>query len=60
MLSQLLRDTLDRMTTWDVYKSEVESGHLRWGVVHSPKFFEQNAKLFEGRDGKFSLVMVSF
>lgn len=53
-----LGDMYNQMTTWDVYKSEVESGYLRWGVVHATKFFQQNVKLFEGSDGKFGLIKV--
>lgn len=44
------------MTTWDVYKSEVESAHLQWGVVHSEKFFKENVRRMEGADGKFSII----
>ena len=48
------------MTTWDVYKSEVESGYLQWGVLHTEKFFKENAKMMEGSDGNFSIVKVGF
>merc|ERR1712216_112467 len=44
------------MGTWDVYKSEVESGYLQWGVLHTEKFFKENAKMMEGSDGNFSIV----
>ena len=47
-----------RVFRWDVYKSEVESGHLQWGIVHTEKFFKENAKRMEGKDGNFAIVKV--
>lgn len=46
------------MTRWDVYEAEVDSGHLQWGMVHTEKFFKENAKLMEGKDGNFAIVKV--
>jgi V-ATPase subunit H len=58
MLHILLTATLDRMTQWDMYQAEVESGHLQWGAVHDSEFFRKHVKLFEGPDGDFALVQV--
>lgn len=44
------------MTTWDIYMAEVESGHLSWGILHTEKFFKENAKAMEGTDGNFRMV----
>ena len=55
-LYSLLHKNYKEMTTWDVYKAEVESGHLAWGILHTEKFFKENAKAMEGCDGDFSLV----
>ena len=46
------------LSRFDVYKSEVEAGHLQWGLVHTEKFFKENARLMEGADGDFALVQV--
>jgi V-type H+-transporting ATPase subunit H len=46
------------MTRWDVYVSEVKSGHLKWGVLHTEKFFLENAKRMEGKEGNFEIVKV--
>jgi V-ATPase subunit H len=46
------------MTQWDIYETEVVSGHLRWSVVHDTDFFRKNVRKFEGSDGKFTLVQV--
>lgn len=58
ILHKMLHENYHDMTRWDVYKSEVESGHLQWGIVHTEKFFKQNAKRMEGSDGNFGLVKV--
>ena len=47
------------MNRWDVYKSEVESGYLQWGSVHTEAFFKENARNLEGKDSDFKLLKVS-
>jgi V-type H+-transporting ATPase subunit H len=46
------------MTRWDVYKAEVESSRLKWGIVHDEKFFRENARRMEGINGNFKIVKV--
>lgn len=58
-LRSLLQENFREMTRWEVYQSEVESGRLQWGMVHTEKFFKENAQMFEGRDGDFHLLRVS-
>jgi hypothetical protein len=57
-LHSLLRATAHDMTRWDVYVAEVDSGHLQWGMVHTEKFFQENAQMMEGPNGDFVLVKV--
>ena len=57
-LSEILHDTFRQMSSWDVYRTEVESSHLQWGIVHSEKFFRANSMRMEGKDGKFGIVRV--
>lgn len=59
VISERLREAYKLMTTWEVYKAEVESGYLHWGVVHKSDFFRKYWKRFEGADGKFILLQVS-
>ena len=47
------------MTRWEVYESEVESGRLKWGIVHTEAFFKVNAKMLEGRANDFKVLRVS-
>ena len=35
LLYKLLHENYKEMSRWDVYKAEVESGHLEWGIIHS-------------------------
>lgn len=44
------------MSNWDVYKAEVESGALSWGILHTEKFLRENVMLFEGRNGDFETL----
>ena len=58
-LYSILHEAHKDLSRFDVYKSEIEAGHLQWGLVHTEKFFKENARLMEGPDGDFALVKVS-
>lgn len=58
LLYKNLSENYKEMTRFEVYKSEVESGHLCWGTVHTEAFFRENAKMLEGSDGDFKLLKV--
>jgi V-type H+-transporting ATPase subunit H len=58
VLSNLLHEAFEDLTRWDLYLAEVESGHLTFGVLHTEKFFAENAKLMEGKDCNFNVVKV--
>lgn len=58
LLHKLLHDNYKEMTRWEVYKNEVESGHLQWGSTHTEAFFKENARMIEGSDGDFHLLKV--
>jgi V-type H+-transporting ATPase subunit H len=57
-LYKQLHENYKEMTRWEVYKNEVESGHLQWGSVHTEAFFKENARMIEGSDGDFHLLKV--
>lgn len=57
-LHKNLVNNYKEMSRWEVYKTEVESGHLRWGTVHTEAFFKENARMIEGSDGDFKLLKV--
>jgi len=57
-LHKLLADNYKEMSRWEVYKNEVESGHLQWGSTHTEAFFKENARMMEGKDADFKLVKV--
>lgn len=56
LLYKLLHETFREMSRWDVYKAEVESGHLEWGVIHTDSFFREHAKKFEGENSDFAVL----
>ena len=58
VLHKLLHENFKEMSRWDVYLAEVQSGSLEWGILHTEKFFKENAKRFEGPNGDFSVVKV--
>jgi len=58
ILHKLLADNYKEMSRWEVYKTEVESGHLTWGSTHTEAFFKENARMMEGKDADFKLVKV--
>lgn len=58
VLHKLLTENYHEMSRWEVYKNEVESGHLQWGSCHTEAFFKENARMIEGSDGDFRLLKV--
>lgn len=58
VLHKLLHENYKEMSTWDVYLAEVQNGSLEWGILHTEKFFKENANRFEGPNGDFSVVKV--
>jgi V-type H+-transporting ATPase subunit H len=58
VLHKLLHENYKEMSRWEVYKNEVESGHLQWGSTHTEAFFKENARMMEGKDGDFHLLKV--
>jgi V-type H+-transporting ATPase subunit H len=58
VLHKLLHENFKEMSRWDVYLAEVQSGSLEWGILHTEKFFKENARRFEGPNGDFSVVKV--
>jgi len=57
-LHKLLAENYKEMSRWEVYKTEVESGHLQWGSTHTEAFFKENARMMEGKDSDFKLLKV--
>lgn len=49
-----LQQTVKTLSSFEVYKTEVESGHLSWSPVHEEQFFRENCEMFSERS--FELV----
>jgi V-type H+-transporting ATPase subunit H len=49
-LSEILTKNYRELSTFDRWASEVQSGALRWGIVHTEKFWRENNKFVEAND----------
>jgi len=49
-LFEILMKNYRDFSTYDRWASEVKTGNLRWGIVHTEKFWRENAKLVEHND----------
>jgi V-type H+-transporting ATPase subunit H len=58
-LSEVLLKNFRELSTFDRWVSEVHSGALRWGVVHTEKFWRENSKLLEADDFKLLKKIIS-
>jgi V-type H+-transporting ATPase subunit H len=58
-----LYDTLMRnyrdLSSYDRWVSEVHTGALRWGIVHTEKFWRENAKFVEVNDFKLLKMLIA-
>lgn len=53
VLTTTLQEAFDSMTTFDEYKNELQSKHLRWSPPHrSDAFWKENAERFKEGDWK--------
>jgi V-type H+-transporting ATPase subunit H len=49
-LRQALQNNLRDMTSFEIYRHEVHSGKLKWGIAHEEKFWRENARETEKDD----------
>lgn len=49
-LNEVLVKNYRDLSTYDRWVSEVHSGALHWGIIHSDKFWKENARLLEQHD----------
>jgi V-type H+-transporting ATPase subunit H len=56
ILHQILTESYKELTKWEVYQAELDSGQLKWGILHSEQFFKANARKMEGTKGDFCHV----
>lgn len=47
VLSDMIHKNHRELTSFDKYASEVKSGNLRWGAVHTEKFWRENVRHME-------------
>jgi len=57
-LSEALAKNMVVMSTFDTYKTEINSGRLEWSPVHkSEKFWRENSNHFEDNDNQLLLTL---
>jgi V-type H+-transporting ATPase subunit H len=49
-LFEILMKNYREFSTYDRWVGEVKTGNLKWGIVHTEKFWRENAKLVEHND----------
>eukprot|EP00341_Mesodinium_pulex_P004841 CAMPEP_0116991318 /NCGR_PEP_ID=MMETSP0467-20121206/66064_1 /TAXON_ID=283647 /ORGANISM="Mesodinium pulex, Strain SPMC105" /LENGTH=468 /DNA_ID=CAMNT_0004688373 /DNA_START=33 /DNA_END=1437 /DNA_ORIENTATION=+ len=58
-LFEVLMKNYRDFSTFDRWVSEAKTGNLRWGIVHTEKFWRENAKLLEENDFEMLKVLIS-
>merc|ERR1712217_401674 len=48
--SQLIAQKVQEISNFDRYEKELQTGKLKWGFVHSSKFWAENVNKFETND----------
>ena len=60
---KFLHDVLARnfrdLSSFDKWTSEVKTGALRWGIVHTDKFWRENAKMVEQDEFKMLKMLIA-
>ena len=58
-LHDVLLKNYRELSTFERWSSEVSSGHLRWGIVHTEKFWRENFKFVEADEFKILKSLIS-
>jgi V-type H+-transporting ATPase subunit H len=59
-LLDLLHNNLKELSTFDRYASELHSGSLSWGIVHTEKFWKENCRFMEANDWALLKVLITY
>eukprot|EP01038_Epipyxis_sp_PR26KG_P010714 gene10714-14386_t len=59
-LHDILSKNYKELSTFDRWKSEINSGSLRWGIVHNEKFWKENAKFVEADNFALLKSLISY
>jgi V-type H+-transporting ATPase subunit H len=55
-LQTVLNHYAKKMTQWNVYQAELDSGQLQWGMLHTSDFFQRHVHHLEGPKGDFEPI----
>ena len=59
-LLELLLVNHKELTTYDKYSAELHSGSLKWGIVHTEKFFKENSRYLEQNNFECLHLLLSY
>jgi V-type H+-transporting ATPase subunit H len=58
-LDEILQRVMSELGSWDMYKAEVLSGNLEWGMVHKEdRFWRENASRFSENNFQIAGVLI--
>lgn len=58
VLQDLLLKNYRDLSSFERWSSEIQSGSLRWGIVHTEKFWRENNKFMEASEFKLLKVLI--
>lgn len=59
-LHELLLSNHTELSSFDRYKAELESGNLRWGIVHTEQFWKDNHRFMDANNWLLLKLLISF
>jgi len=59
-LLEMLQTNYKELSTFDRYTTELQSGDLQWGILHTEKFWKENNRFMELNDWKLLKLLISY
>jgi len=59
-LLDMLQANYKELSTFDRYTTELQSGDLQWGILHTEKFWKENNRFMELNDWKLLKLLISY
>ena len=56
VLNRILHANFKELSRWEVYLTELDTGRLEWGILHTTQFFQENSRNFEGPNIDFEPI----
>jgi len=59
-LLEMLQTNYKELSTFDRYTTELQSGDLQWGILHTEKFWKENNRFMEANDWSLLKLLISY